>query len=83
MTLSVFKNEVVEHVVAESEADASQVWRETVGEDYDEEDCGAWEREPDDTVLSITDDSGENEESKTCAQWAASNGRGFLCSTEY
>lgn len=48
---------------------------------YVESDLDAFERLPDDCEKTITDDGTRT--TKTCREWIASDGRGFLCSTEY
>jgi hypothetical protein len=63
-------------VVAESAEDAAAVYYETTMSETPEE----WEQWPDSRLLVITD---KIREEKTCAEWVKSNGRGFLCSTEY
>ena len=80
MTMRVYRNEVVDWVVAESPEDASKAWEETCGDTYSVEDNGEWEAEPDDKLLKVEDDGGTTEQ--TCAEWVAA-GRGFLCSTEF
>jgi hypothetical protein len=42
-----------------------------------------WTQLPDDKVMKIHDDPDDEPITKTCAQWARENGRGFLCSTEW
>lgn len=85
-SLHVFHNGT-DWYVAESAEDASRV-----AEDHytcDAADVGAepgdLEQLPDDKPLTILDT--ENHEgpstTKTCAEWCASNGRGFLGSTEF
>jgi len=76
---------VTDWVIAESPEDATKVWEESCGDDYSEDDHGAWVVEPDDAVITMADDWDDTKTTKTtktCAEWAA-EGRGFLCSTEY
>ena len=44
-----------------------------------------WEQWPDDKTVTIHDLDGDEgpTQTKTCAEWVAQQGRGFLCSTEY
>jgi hypothetical protein len=72
--------------VADDMADAEAVWVEHNGCTH-EEATGAtfadeWGPVEPNQVITIRDDDG-GRESKTAAEWADSNGRGFLCSTEY
>lgn len=90
MTLHVFQSEC-DWVVAESLDDAFKVMLEHTGEtrkDLEEYDADYFEQLADDHKVSIIDDgdlpSAEwTRTTKTCAEWAKSDGRGFLCSTEY
>ena len=77
--LSVYRNDVIDWVVAESPEDATRVWREHRGDTSG--DSPSWERLPDASVLRLNDGGGVVE--KTCAEWASEVGRGFLGSTEY
>lgn len=80
--LNVYKNET-DWVVAESKEDASKVWCETSGaEFFDENWQGEWEMMDPASTISIIDDEGKKV-TKTCQEWIAENGRGFLCSTEW
>lgn len=69
-------------VVATSPEDALEVWVAHTGGKLDAE-C-TFELVPDDRLLRINNafDDGKAVE-KTALEWAKSNGRGFLCSTEY
>lgn len=81
--LRVFRNEC-DWYVASSAEDAAKAYSEFVGEAPDPED--PFEPLDDDHPLTITVDPDARKPekvTKTCAEWAGSNGRGFLCSTEY
>jgi hypothetical protein len=78
-TLRVYANDVVDWVIASSPEDADAVCREHTGDTDD--DPHNWTVCADDHVLPIHTDDGTIE--KTCAEWVAEHGRGFLCSTEY
>ena len=68
-------------VIAESLEDVREVLREhRCDDDIIIEDFA---KLPDDNVIVIGDEDGVLKTSKTAAEWAAENGRGFLCSTEY
>jgi hypothetical protein len=91
----VFKNGVIDWVIATDPEHAARVWCEHTGYSLDEyvEEFGApadeWEQVPDDETISIRDywDEPTREEldlTKTAAEWAAHEGKPcFLCSTEY
>lgn len=68
-------------VVASDEDDGASVVAEHLGERV--EDVGALHRVDDATVLKILDEETGASVAKTAAEWARSNGRGFLCSTEW
>jgi hypothetical protein len=77
-------------VIAHGEADAWAVWTETTGMDPDEEGCreDIWELPADKELRIVCDADGNPSDdgetiSRTCAEWVAHQGRGFLCSTEY
>ena len=78
-------------VVARDFDDAWTVWAEAYGEDRaDYEEHDQWRRRPDGERLSIINEDRASvspdewtRTTKTCGEWAAENGRGFLCSTEY
>ncbi len=90
--LSVWHLDSAYRVVALSADDACAAYRESTGDDAisDREDDGEsmWERCDDGEVLAIIDDvelepEQQTTTTKTCGEWAAINGRGFLCSTEW
>lgn len=85
--LSVYRNDVIDHVIAESEEDALAVLLETgcYGSSADDltETATVFERVPDDKVIAIDMQDGGPKQFKTAAEWIAQEGRGFLCSTEY
>lgn len=80
-TLKVWRNDVTDWVVASSPKDADAVCLEHTGDHPD--DPHEWEALEDDKTLAITDDWDGKITTRTAAEWVASNGRGFLCSTEY
>ena len=72
-----------DYVVARSVEDAWEVWEQSCGEkreDYEPE--WEWEQKSDDGTLTINDEDA-GPQTKTRGEWARSNGRGFLCSTEF
>lgn len=81
LPLAVFyEPDAEEWVIAYSETDATEVYKEMGGELLDE--GMHWQRLDDSKVLNM-DDAPEGTESKTCAQWCASNGRSYLGSGNY
>lgn len=86
--MHVYRNRVVEWFIAESVEHAREL-AAAYGEDYgvDESEIDLeFTQEPDDKPLRIFGmDAGDDdaEVTKTCAEWAASEPVGFLCSTEY
>ena len=70
-----------ELVVASTIEDVREVLREHRRED--DIVLGDFAKLPDDKLITIVDEDGVLKTSKTAAEWAAENGRGFLCSTEY
>lgn len=81
MALRVWTNNT-ETVIAESAADAQKVLEEQYGESYSED--LEWHVRPDDRPLKIMNFAGDDVAvTKTNAEWIASEGRGFLCTTEY
>jgi hypothetical protein len=84
--LHVYANKIVDWVVAASPEDAIAVAREhakSIGCADEEADLDGYVQEPDDKVLKIDWHYNGVKVAKTCVEWAAFNGRGFLCSTEY
>lgn len=79
-TLHVWTDDA-EWVVASSLDDVRAVLREHRGDD--DILIEDFTKLPDDKVITISDEDGSGKTSKTAAEWAAENGRGFLCSTEY
>jgi len=74
-----------DHVVAKDEEDAWGEWEELTGMDKEEVD-GKIKQEPDDKVLGVLPDEGDDGEKAVylpCAEWAKREGRGFLCSSEF
>lgn len=80
-TLHVWRNDVIDWVIASGPADADAVWLEHTG-GYPPDDPHEWKMVPDDRLLPINDDDRGHVE-KTCAAWIIEHGRGFLASTEY
>lgn len=78
--LHVYKNGVIEWVVAASAEDAVAFYRGYYKLIDDEEADLEFEQEPDGKVLEI---QGDEPESGTCAELAAKHGRGLLCTTEW
>lgn len=82
--LGVYRNDVIDWVIAESPEDATRVWEECMGDTWENctgDDPPEWVRLPDDHALRIDNDGTIVE--KTCAEWVREQGRGFLGSTEY
>lgn len=78
----------VETYVARDVDHVLVLYKETTGDDYDAEDCGEWEERREDGPLTIVMDTSNNDNprervTKTFGEWIATNGPGFLCSTEY
>ena len=82
-TLHVFRNDVIDWVIATDPADATRVWEEHSGDTYDADIYAEWLRLPDEDTLEIDDGEGGARVEKTCAELVAKHGRGFLASTEY
>jgi hypothetical protein len=74
-------------VVASDMLDAAEVWTKHQGSTYEDavgdkfDEC--WRRIGDDEVIKIHNDEGGETVTKRAKEWAASNGRGFLCSTDW
>lgn len=92
--LHVYRNGVVEWVVAFSEIDAALVHgAELFRTGYDsafirDEADLSFAQEPDDKMLHIREystwpDGDHGAERRECREWAAAHGRGFLCTTEW
>lgn len=81
--LKVYRNDVIEWVIARSPEDAAELVKEYAGEPDSDDEPATWRALPDDKVLAIGDEDSGTVATKTCAEWVASNGRGFLASTEY
>lgn len=79
--LHVYRNKVIDWVIAESPSDADAVLIEHGGGPPDEP--SEWEQLPDDRVIWIRDEDLVGRQEKTCAEWAAERGRCFLASTEF
>jgi|JI10StandDraft_1071094.scaffolds.fasta_scaffold79507_5 hypothetical protein len=72
-----------ELVVAASEEDAQAAIAEHIGDKPEDVARRAWQEIPADRVIEIGTDDGRGVLKKTAAEWVASDGRGFLCSTEW
>jgi len=81
--LHVYRNHVTDWFVARSPEDAVKMAREYYAECLTEaqKDWLDFEQEPDDKAITCHTDDGEV--TRTCAEWAAENGPGFLFSTEF
>lgn len=84
--LRVFTNGT-DTVVAADLADAQRVVEAHHGVTFEQEgwSLDEWEEVPSDQLITIWDEGYDAllYTSKTAADWVASDGRGFLCSTEY
>lgn len=86
VTLSLFTDDQ-DTVVASDMQDAAEVWAKDQGSTYEDavgdtfDEC--WRRIGDDEVIRIHNDEGGETVVKRAEEWAASNGRGFLCSTDW
>lgn len=82
--LHVYKNDVIDCIVAESAEDARAIGLSYAGNSEEYRDL-EYSQLPDDQLKTIDwDDGGEaGKITMTCAEWCAKNGKGFLCSTEY
>lgn len=85
--LKVFTNDT-DTVVANDLADAQRVWEEKIGATFEQEGMSLddWSRIADDkpiTIRNLHDRGWDDKATKTAAEWVASEGRGFLCSTEW
>lgn len=74
--------------VAEDLADVARVFEEHNGFSLDDESLTLrdFEQVPDDqpiTICNVHDRGADDKETRTAAEWAALNGRGLLCSTEW
>jgi len=84
-TLHVYRNGATDWFVAESAEEAHAMGLELgalVGadEEYADE---VYVQCADDSFLKIDSENGPGVEAKTCAEWAASSGKGFLCTENY
>lgn len=85
--MKVFTNDT-DTVVAEDLADVQRVVEAHYGATFEQEGwtLDEWEQVPDDQVITICnfhDRGADDKEARTAAAWASSEGRGFLCSTEW
>lgn len=86
-TLKLWTNGV-ETYLAESPADIPALYEKQTGGTYDPDEHGEWEERSEDGPLTIVMDTSNNDNprervTKTFGEWIATNGPGFLCSTEY
>jgi hypothetical protein len=72
----VFANDVVETMIARDEEDAVKVWEETVGEKYDFEENGKFEKLDDDEIYTLY-------EEKTIEPQPIPNGAIILSSDDF
>lgn len=79
--LSVFKNDVIDWVIARDEADAQRVCAEHYETSVEDYDGGVWVRLPRESIVDVS--GPDVTDGRTCGEWIATEGRGFLCSTEY
>lgn len=75
-------------VVAEDLADVQRVVEAQYGATFEQEGwtLDEWEQVPDDKPITICNVDGrghDDKETRTAAEWAAHDGRGLLCSTEW
>lgn len=83
--LHVYRGET-DSIVGESLEDAQRAYAEFIGSPVDSDEVleQGFEELPDDRALTlIIDDEGDTRVTKSCAEWARENGRGFLASTEW
>jgi hypothetical protein len=85
--LRVFTNET-DTVVARSLQDAQVVVEQHYGATFEQEgwSLDEWSEVPGDTPITIRNVNGQGWDDKatrTASEWAMSDGRGFLCSTEW
>lgn len=81
MTLKVYENDVTEWVIAESPEDATRIIEEQMGFAHD--DPPEWAECDLDRVWTLEEGPTGVPISKTFREWIASEGRGFLGTTEY
>lgn len=85
--MKVFTNDI-DTVVAEDLADVQRVIEETYGSTFEQEGWTIDEWEEVDgnksiTIRNVHDRGWDDVETRTAAEWAALEGRCFLCSTEW
>jgi hypothetical protein len=83
--LRVFTNDV-DTVVARDLHDAQRVVEAYYGATFEQEgwSLDEWGEVPGDKPITIRNDRGwDDKATKTASEWSISNGRGFLCSTEW
>ena len=85
--MKVFTNDT-DTVVAEDLADVQKVIEAHYGSTFEQEGwtLDEWEEVPDDkpiTICNLHDRGVDDKATHTAAEWAKSEGRGLLCSTEW
>lgn len=82
--LHVFANDCEWYVAADLD-DALAAQREFTGFTEDDQERDEWDQLDDESSLNVhMEIDGEDElVTKTCREWAAEKGRGFLCTTEF
>ena len=85
--MKVFTNDT-DTVVAVDLADAQRVVEAHYGATFEQEgwSIDEWREVPADepiTICNLHDRGSDDRATKTAAEWAAEDGRGFLCSTEW
>lgn len=92
MILRVYANEAADWFVAESIEEAVALYKQwlidtkcTLADEDLTDACEGFYRCNDNKILGIIPDEDQSLPpiKKTCAEWAASNGKGFLCSENY
>lgn len=91
MSLHVYRNEATDWFVAESAEEAVMLYRDWLGvtgctlSEAEFKESAEFYQCADDKVIHILPDEDQSlpAVAKTCAEWCASNGKGFLCSENY
>ena len=81
--LHVYANDVIDWIVASSPEEARTLAIEELGSGHYDIESEEYELCSDDEPLTIRDEDKNERVTKTCAEWCADNGKGFLCSTEH
>jgi hypothetical protein len=85
--MKVFTNDT-DTVICESINDVESVIKEVCGYSFEDEGMSIddWSEIPADeliTICNLNDGGPDDKETRTAAEWASKEGRGFLCSTEW